>query len=249
MKKEERIREKELLSGVVTNKMVIVFLALVFAIAFLMKVGTPSMLAGFLVALPYVQLGFAVLTAGAAVWYAVCRRRGVDEKRRVLSSPLLLGLAASGLFVSLVFYGFGDPFKVILALLALTLLFFVYQVYGVDFYLASVAAVTAALAQAIFGGAFGVWQIPVCILASLAAFAAAALAVYVTRTLSREGKLTLFGKKLQRPLRMVPAAIYAVVAVSVLAMVAGIFLPLLYCVAAIALVYLVVAIIYTVKLM
>lgn len=249
IKKEERIREKELLSSVITNKMIIVFLALVFAIAFLMKVGSPAMLGGFLAALPYVQLGFAVLTAAALVWYIVCKKRGVDEKRRVLSSPLLLGLCASGLFVSLVFYGFGDPFKVILALLALTLLFFVYQVFDVDFYLASVAVVASALAQAIFGAAFGFWQIPVSVLAALVALAAAVLAVTVTLTLARAGKMVLFGKKLRRPMHTVPAAIVAVAAASVVTLAAALFLPLLWCIAALAVVYLIVAIIYTVKLM
>lgn len=249
IKREERIREKEYLSSVITNKMIIVFLALVFAIAFLMKVGSASMLGGFLAVLPYIQLGFTVLTAAALVWYIVCRKRGVDEKRRVLSSPLLLGLCASGLFVALVFYGFGDPFKVILSLLALTLLFFVYQVFGVDFYLASVAAVSSAIAQAIFGASFGMWQIPVSVLAALIALAASVSAVYVTLTLQRDGKLRLFGKKLRRPAYTVPAAIVTVSAVSVLGMAAALLFPLLYCIAAIAFVYLVVAIIYTVKLM
>ncbi len=250
-KKADRIREKEQLSSVVTNKMIIVFLALVFAIAFLMKVGTAPMLPGFLAALPYVQLGCAILTAAALAWYIVCVKRGVNEKMRVLSSPLLLGLSASALFVSLIFYSFGDSFRVVLALLALTLLFFVYQVYGVDFYLASVAVVACCLAATVLRGAdFGMWQIPVSILAVLIALAASAFAIYVTSALFARGKLTVGGKKLKRPTHMVPTAIYATVAVSVVALAAAALIGhLLYCIAVAAVVYLIVAIIYTVKLM
>ena len=249
IRKEDRIREKEMLSSIVTNKMIIVFLALVFAIAFLMKVGSAAMLPGFIAALPYVQLGFAVLSAAALVWYVLCKKRGVDEKRRVLSSPLLLGLSAAGLFVALVFYGFGDPFKVILALLALTLLFFVYQVFGVDFYLASVAAVASAITATVYGASFGAWQIPVSALATLIALAAAVFAVYVSAVFDKRDRVVLGAFKLRRPQHTVPLAIFAVAAVSVLAMLASILLPLIWCVAAIALVYVVVAIIYTVKLM
>lgn len=249
-KKADRIREKEQLSSVVTNKMIIVFLALVFAIAFLMRAGSASMLAGFLAALPYIRIVCAVLSAAALAWYLVCVKRGVEEKRRVLSSPLLLGLSASALFVSLTFRGFGDPFRVILALLALTLLFFVYQVYGVDFYLCSVAVVACCLAAVTAHSDFGAWQIPAVVFAVLIAAAAAFLAIYVTVRLARDGKLTLLGRKLRRPMRTVPAAVCVATAVAVLGLAAALLVGhLLYCIAVIAVVYLVVAIIYTVKLM
>ena len=251
-KKEQRIREKEQLSTVITNKMILVFLALVFAIAVLVRVSaTGTRELGFILALPYIRIGFGILTATALAWYIVCKKRGVNERMRVFSSPLLLGLAASGLFAAVMYTGFGGAFRTILALLAFCMLFFVYQIYAVDFYLCSVAAVVGCLAASVVSSAgFGAWKILVSIAAVLLSALASAACVYVVARLEKERKFELFGQKIVRPIHTVPAATYAVAAVSFAAVLAALcFGYLLYCIAAIAVVYVVVAILYTVKLM
>lgn len=251
-KKEERIREKEKLSNVITNKMITVFLALVFAVVVLVRVSsTGASELGFVLALPYIRIAFAVLTAAALVWYIVRRKRGADERMCVFSSPLLLGISATGLFASVMYTGFGGAFRTVLALLAITLLFFVYQIYAVDFFLCSVAVVTGCLAASVVSSAgFGTWKVLVTILAVLLSAAASAACMYIVARLDREGKIVLCGKKLKRPMRMVPAAVYTASAVAFAGVLVSLcFGYLLYCIAAIAVVYLIVAIIYTVKLM
>lgn len=253
-KKEERIREKEQLSNVITGKMVIVFLALVLAIVVLVRVSTTGAEPAFVLSLPYVAIAFGALTAAALVWCLICKKRGVNEKMRVFSSPLLLGIAASGLFTALLYTGIGGAFRMILVLIAVALLFFVYQIYSVDFFLCSTAAVAGAVSAAVIRGAmtgsFGSSKIFVA--AAAATFAAAMLifAFGLILRLDREGKIKLGGETLKKPAHMLPVALYAVLAVSLVAVVASFFVPgLLYCIAAIAVAYLIVAIIYTVKMM
>lgn len=252
-KKEERIREKELLSNVVTSKMIIVFMALVLAIVLMVRVCTSGAEAAFVLALPYASIAFGVLTAAALVWSLLCKKNGVDEKRRVFSSPLLLGLAASGLFTCLLYTGIGGAFRMILVLIAFALLFFVYQIYSADFFVTSVAAVAGAVASAIIHGALSgsFANKGVFVASAAAAFAAVVLAfaAWFVFTLQKAGKVAFLGTSVKKTSRMVPAALYAVLAVAVLAVAASFFVSLLYCVAAVAVAYLVVAIIYTVKLM
>ena len=252
-KKEERIREKELLSNVVTSKMIVVFLALVLAIVLMVRVCTSGAELAFVMALPYASGAFGVLTAAALVWTLLCRKNGVDEKRRVFSAPLLLGLAASGLFACLFYTGIGGAFRMILVLIAFALLFFVYQIFSADFFMTSVAAVASAVAAAIIHGALaGSFADKGVFMASAAAAFAAviiAFAAWFVFGLQKVGSMNLLGVTVKKSSRMVPLALYAVLAVSVAAVVASFFVSLLYCIAAVAVAYLVVAIIYTVKLM
>lgn len=251
-KKEELVREKERLSNIVTSKMMVVFFALIFAVVLLLKMSSSSGIEfGFYQALPYVQIVSAVLFAGALAWHIVCTKRGVNAKEHVFSSPLLLGLSAALLFCALFYGNFGGAFRTILALLAFALLFFVYEIYAADFFLCSVAVITGCLSASVINSAgFNGMNVPVnCIAVALTLIATVGCA-WVVYQLDKKGKLELFGKRLKKPMHMVPAAVYAGCAVSLLAVV-GVLLfgHLLYCIAAVCVVYFIIAIIYTVKLM
>ncbi len=252
-KKAERIKDKERLSTVVTNKMIIVFLALVFAIAVLVRISSNGATEiGFVMALPYISLVLGVLSVAALVWYILAARRGADMRYTVFSAPLVLGILASGFFASLVYTTIGGAFRTVLILLGFALLFFVYEIFSLDFFACSVAAVVACIAAALINSA-GVTapMAPVvytlCVLASaLASFGGA----YFVYRLFTDKRITVFGKKIKKPLHCVPAAVYTVFAVSFATVIASlIFGYLLYCIALIAVVYFVAAIIYTVKLM
>ena len=251
-KKAERIKEKERLSAVITNKMLVVFLSLIFAVAVLVRVSSKgSTELGFLRALPYLQIAFGLLTAAALVWFIISERRSMDARYIVLSAPLLLGLSASGLFAVLMYAVLGGAFRTVLALLAFTVLFFIFEIYSIDFFAASVSAVTACLMAAVANSA------GVAPSMRIAAYAVCAVIValicgggaYFVYRLYTERRIDICGRKFRKPQHVSPAAVYAVFAVSVLAFAASlVFGYLLYCIAAVAVVFFVAALIYTVKL-
>lgn len=251
-KKEELMREKERLSNIVTSKMMVVFFALIFAVVVLCKLSSGSGIElQFYTVLPYIRIASAVLFAAALVWHILCTKRGANAKEHVFSSPLLLGLSASLLFAVLLYGNFGGAFRTILALLALGLLFFVYQIYAVDFFLCSVAVITGCLSASVINSAgFRGMNVPAnCVAVALTLIAAVGCA-WLTYQLEKNGKVQLFGKQIKKPAHMIPAAVYAGCAVALLA-VLGVLLfgHLLYCVAVVCVVYFIIAIIYTVKLM
>ena len=253
-KKAERIKDKERLSAVVTNKMMVVFLALVFAVAVLVKISSRGDTEiGFVLALPYIQLGFGILTAAAIAYYAHAAKRAVDARYVVFSAPLLLGIFATGLFASLIYTTIGGAFRTVLVMLALALLFFVYEIFSVDFFACSIAAVVSCIAAALINsagvaGTFAV--IAVKALAVIASAVACGGGIYLVNKLVKFRKIELFGKKIVRPVAMVPAAVITVMAVSFAAVIFSlVFGYLLYAVAAIAVCYIAAAIVYTVKLM
>lgn len=251
LNKEERIREKERLSDIVTSKMMVVFFALIFAVVLLFRMSSSQGIeAGFYRALPYVQIVAAVAFLAALIWHIVCTKRGVNAKEHVLSSPLLLGVSAAFLFGALLYMHFG-AFRVILSFLAFALLFFVYEIYSMDFFLCSVSVIVSCLAASMINNAgFNGMNVLVnCVavaLSVLTAFACAAL----TWKLVTKKKVVLFGKVLKKTARMNPTAVYVCSAASALAVLAVLlFGYLLYCIAAVCVVYFITAIIYTVKLM
>lgn len=251
-KKAERIKDKERLSAVVTNKMALVFLALVFAVAVLVRVSsTGATEIGFVQALPFIRIGFAVLTAAALIYFIISERKKVDARYVVFSAPLLLGIFASGLLASLVYTTIGGAFRTVLVLLAYALLFFVYEIFSIDFFACSVAAVTSCVAAALATSA-GVpagMVVIVNIIAVLVSAAACFGGIYFVTRLVKDRRLEIFGRKFRKPQNCVPAAVNSVMAVSFAALIFSIVSGyLLYAIAAVAVVYIVAAIIYTVKL-
>jgi len=252
-KKAERIKDKERLSAIVTNKMATVFIALVFAIAVLVRVSsTGATEIGFVKALPFISIGFAVLTVAALIYYVVSERKKVDARYVVFSAPLLLGIFASGLFAALIYTTIGGAFRTVLVLLAFALLFFVYQIFSIDFFACSVAAVTSCVAAALATSA-GVpsgFTVLVNIVAVLAGAAACFGGIYFVNRLVKYRRLEICGRKFRKPQNCVPAAVNSVMAVSFAALIFAVATGyLLYAIAVIAVVYIVAAIIYTVKLM
>ena len=252
-KKAERIKDKERLSAVVTNKMATVFLALVFAVAVIVRVSSNGATEiGFVTALPMIRISLAILFAVSLAYYVYSEYKKVDARYVVFSAPLLLGIFSAGLFASLIYTVIGGAFRTVLVLIAFAMLFFVYEIFSIDFVVCSVAAVFSCVAAALATSA-GIPQGMV-ILADVLAVLVGAVTCFggiwfVTR-LVKERKLEIFGRKFRKPVTCVPAAVNTVMAVSFAALLFAIITGyLLYAVALIAVAYIVVAIIYTVKLM
>ena len=139
----------------------------------------------------------------------------------------------------------------ILALLAFALLFFVYEIYAVDFFLCSLSVVVGCLCASVINssGFRGMNAVANSIAVALTVLVAAACAA-VAYQLAKKGKVQIFGKRLKKPAHMMPAAVYVGCAVAVLAVIGTLlFGNLFYFAAAVCVVYFIVAIIYTVKLM
>lgn len=248
--REERVREKERLSNIVASKMMIVFFALLLAVVLLFRVGKSDMLISFISALPYVQIGCAVLFLAALVGFIICYKRGVDAKEHVFSAPLLLGMSSVLFLIALLYNNFGGSFRTILVLLAFALLFFVYEIYSVDFFLCSTAVIVGCLCASVINNAgfHGMNFAVNCIAVALTVIVAFACAAIANR-LHKNGKIILLGKRVRKPANMNPIAVYVGCAAAVIVVVGTLlFGHLLYWAAAVCIVYFVFAIIYTVKL-
>ncbi len=246
--KEERIREKEKLSAVITNKMAVVFAALVIGIILLVRFGeytVPSM-----AALVAVQVVCAVLFAAALVWDAVAYKKRIDFRMRVISAPFALGIAGAMLFTVLFYPSFG-AFRLILTLIAFAVLFFVYEIYTVDFFVCSVAVVVSCIAASVINSAgFRGYNTLVNFIAAAISLLACAACSTVVYKLGKDRRIKFFGKTIKAPHGMKSALIYACIAVALLSVIGTlVFGHLLYFVAAACVIYFVTAIIYTVKLM
>lgn len=245
--KEERIKEKEKISNVITNKMAIVFVSLVIGIIAVVRFGEYAVPSP--VALLCAQIALGVLFAVALVWSILGYKRGVDYRMKVVSAPLVLGIAASALFAVLFYPAFG-AFRIILSLIAFAVLFFVYEIYAADFFLCSVAVFVCCIAASVINSAgFRGYNILAnCVAVAIAVLVSAVCAGIVYK-LDKDGKVKLLVKTVRKPFGMKPALIYAGISVSLLSVVATlIFGYLLYFIAAVCVVYFIIAIIYTVKL-
>ncbi|MBQ4556327.1 MAG: hypothetical protein IJA60_01600 [Clostridia bacterium] len=246
--KEERIREKEKLSNAITNKMAIAFVALVVGIILLVRFGeytVPSM-----AMLVCSQIVFGLLTAAALAWCVVDFKRGTDSRLKIVSSPFVLGVMASAFF-AVMFYPTIGAFRVILALIAFALLFFVYEIYAADFFLCSVAMIVSCIAAMVVNNAgfagYNILANCIAVVVALAVSAVCAVAIYI---MNRDGKLKVWGKVIRKPQGGSHILVYVGIAVAFVAVIATLILGyLLYCMAAACAVYAVIAIIYTVKLM
>lgn len=250
-KKEERAKEAEALSNAITNRMTLVFCLLVVSIIALVRVTQSSATELWLLnALPVFRIVTAVLLVAALVWRGICGRRKTDERFRVLSSPLLLGVAAA-LFVAAMAYNPLGSFRVIVWLLAAALLFFVYEIYAVDFFLYTVVSVVGGMAASIVGtAAFRGREIFVAAVALGATLVAVAIVSYLAGCLEKDGTAPWVGGKLIAPAGMKALNAYIGCGVALLAVLGAVcFGHALWFIAALAAFYLVFAIAYTVKLM
>ncbi len=243
--KEERIKEKEALSNAVTGKMVVVFVALLAAVMALVYFGERMILPPLAVAIAQIAAGLC--TVAATVWYAVNLKRGTDTRLKIFSPSMYLGLAASALFVTLM-YPTIDASRTIIAVIALAVLFFVYQIYPVDFFLCSVSVFSGCIAATIINNHGVTLLKDIIVLAVYATIMAVAIFAFVK--LVSDGRIRLGARTVKKPHGMMAPAVVASFAVSLLTVLLVLALGgyLMYLVAASCVVYFIVAIIYTVKL-
>lgn len=247
LSKQERIRQKKQLSDVVSGKMSVVFLLLVAALVFIVFLEQRGISRALLIGMNIAQAAFAVLTAAALVRCVISFKKGGEKELRVFSPIFTLGLAASALFATSVFFTIAATYT-ILALIAFAIMFFVYEIYPVDFFISTAAVFGGCIAAAIIDRP-AVTLVKDCIILVLflALIAVCAMAAY---TLMSKGKIKIGKKTFKKPRGMLPAAVFTCLAVALAAVLGVLFVGyLLYFVVAACIVYFIFAIIYTVKLM
>ena len=249
LKKEERIKEKVKMSEVVTAKMGIVFIALASAIMALIRLGdTYNPMSKLLL---YCQIGSAALFAAAIVWFIIGVKKGTDNKMTVFSGPFALGLSASLLFATVMFPVF-DAFRVILSLIAFSVIFFVYEIYAFDFFVCTASMVVSCVcAAAINYAGFGAnTRLYVTIAAIVVAVALGAVCETILYKLNANGKIRIGKEVVKKPAGGTHPLVYIGIAAAALAPVAIAFLGFtLYFIGAACAIYFIAAIIYTAKLM
>ena len=226
--KEKRALEAEAVSNAITYRMTIVFALLVVGILALIRVTQSASSELWLMgALPVFRIVTGVLFLAAVAFRIVMRAKNTDESRRILTSAFLCGIAGTLFVAALGCYPLG-PSRIIAWFLAAALLFFVYEIYAVDFFLFSVVTV-AALAAVLF---------------------AIAVVSRIGGKLEKNGTAPFVGKKIVAPAGMRALNAYIGCGAALLAVLGVVcFGHALWFIAALAVVYLVFGIIYTVKLM
>lgn len=244
--KEEKMKEKAALSNAVTGKMVVVFAALVLAIAALIFFGERMILPPAVVAAAQIAAGLCTVISLA--WYSASIKSQKDYRFNVFSPSMILGLAASALFVTLM-YPTVDASRTIVFVIALSVLFFVYHIYPVDFFISSVAIISGCIAATVMNNHGVTLFKDLVILALYGVIIAICIAAFAK--LAKDGRIKFGKKTVKRPHGMIDAAVAVSVAASLLAVLGALVLGgyLMYFIATACIVYFVIAIIYTVKLM
>ena len=247
LSKAERIKEKERLSNVVTGKMSAVFVALVAALMLIFFCERKGISLALVTGINIAQVVTAVLTALALVRCIFSIRKGSDTRYKVFSPIFTLGLCASAFFMSSMYLTI-DATYTILALIAFAVLFFVYEIYPVDFFICTASVFAGCITAAVVDRPSITFVKDILVMAVyVAVVAICAIASY---TLVKKGKIRFGKKTVKKPREMLFAAVIASIAVSLIAAFGVLFFGyLLYFVAAACVAYFVIAIIYTVKLM
>ena len=235
--KEKRALEAEAVSNAITYRMTIVFALLVVGILALIRVTqSASSELWLMCALP--------------VFRIVMRAKKTDESKRPLSSAFLCGIAGTLFVAALVCYPLG-PSRIIAWFLAAALLFFVYEIYAVDFFLFSVVTVVGAIAASLVGSsAFRGYEAVVTVAALAAVLIAIVVVSYIAGNLEKNGTAPFVGKRIIAPAGMRALNAYIGCGAALLAVLGVVcFGHALWFIAALAVVYLIFGIIYTVKLM
>lgn len=249
--KEKRALEAEAVSNAITYRMTIVFGLLVVGILALIRVTQSAASEMWLLgALPVFRIVTGVLLLAAIVFRIVTRAKKTDESKRILSSAFLCGIAGTLFVAAMTYYPLGAS-RIIAWFLAAALLFFVYEIYAVDFFLFSVVTVVGAIAASLVGSpAFRGHETAVTVAAVAAVLIAIAAVSYVAGNLEKNGTAPFAGKKIIAPAGMKALNAYIGCGAALLAVLGVIcFGHALWCIAAHAVVYLIFGIIYTVKLM
>lgn len=249
--KEKRALEAEAVSNAITYRMTIVFALLVVGILALIRVTQSASSELWLMgALPVFRIVTGVLFLAAVTFFIVMRAKNTDESRRILTSAFLCGIAGTLFVAALACYPLG-PSRIIAWFLATALLFFVYEIYAVDFFLFSVVTVVGAIAASLVGSsAFRGHETPVTVAALAAVLIAIAVVSRIAGNLEKNGTAPFVGKKIIAPAGMCALNAYIGCGAALLAVLGVVcFGHALWFIAALAVVYLIFGIIYTVKLM
>lgn len=249
--KEKRALEAEAVSNAITYRMTIVFALLVVGILALIRVTQSASSEMWLLgALPVFRIVTGALLLAAIVFCIVTRTKKTDESKRILSSAFLCGIAGTLFVAAMTYYPLGAS-RIIAWFLAAALLFFVYEIYAVDFFLFSVVTVVGAIAASLIGSpAFRGHETAVTVAAVVGVLIAIATVSYVAGNLEKNGTAPFVGKKIIAPAGMKALNAYIGCGAALLAVLGVIcFGHALWFIAALAVVYLIFGIIYTVKLM
>lgn len=251
--KSERKLQKEQMSNAVTSKMGIVFAALMLAIVLLIRIGNFFVLSysdggvhNFIEVI-LAQIVAGVFTAAALVWCALSLKGKKDYKYRAFSPLFALGLAVSALFGTFVYPLVGAT-STILSLIAIAVLFFVFEIYPVDCFISTAAVFSGIISVMLIDNVhFGIFK-DILVLAAYAVIIAAC--IYALLSLVKNGKVKLGKKKIKKPRGMLAVAVAVCIVMSLLTVLGVLFFGnLIYFAAAASVVYFIVAIIYTVRLM
>lgn len=249
--KEKRALEAEAVSNAITYRMTIVFALLVVGILALIRVTQSASSEMWLLgALPVFRIVTGALFLAAVVFRIVTRTKKTDESKRILSSAFLCGIAGTLFVAAMTYYPLGAS-RIIAWFLAAALLFFVYEIYAVDFFLFSVVTVVGAIAASLIGSpAFRGHETAVTVAAVVGVLIAIATVSYVAGNLEKNGIAPFVGRKIIAPAGMKALNAYIGCGAALLAVLGVIcFGHALWFIAALAVIYLIFGIIYTVKLM
>ncbi|MFA6948319.1 MAG: hypothetical protein WCQ72_05010 [Eubacteriales bacterium] len=237
----------------IVNRMMAVFVAAVCAVIILLMIGNGGAVERTFVinVLPVMKIISLVLLAGTFVWYIIDRKAEHDSIRSF--SPGVFVIASATLTAVMWLYTqLGVIFSVGI-IIAVTVAAFVYYFYQRDFFWFTILTIIGAVSLVLSRQALNVWIVKTIALVAVRALCVIAslgfLAVIVL--LAKKGRMKLFGRELifregtQRlPFIIAPALITAGTVIAFFAPAAA-----TYAAFALLALYLVYAIIYTVKMM
>lgn len=137
--KIKRSQEQEEL---IVNRLMVLFIAatvLVVTLLLLKKNETLSYVQTLNVVLPFVQIGFGLLTLAAAAYFIILRVKHINDGAKIFSSPVLLGTALFLLMIALLYRSFEINTHIIIVI-AVSAFCFIYAFYPRSFFFFSLAA-------------------------------------------------------------------------------------------------------------
>lgn len=248
--------EIELKSNTIVNRMMVMFglaTAAVVALLLIRRSGGATERIFVLDWLFYLKIASGILLAGAIAYFAVQKKRKVDESLKIFSSTTLLILAAILFSVFMLYQYLGNMAMVIFVIGALVLSF-VYNFYQRDYFYFSVFTVVNVILMYFTraGLSIMVWKNIIIYTSKVLIFVIPLIvAAVLLCAKANDGTVKLKGKsyKLMKPSYLY-SPFYIGAAIAIIAGVVGLFLSsyVIYLIIAQLAVYLLFGIIYTIKM-
>ncbi len=163
-----KIRRSQEQEELIINRLMSLFIAATVTIVALLLIKKNETLAyvnTIMAVLPFVQIGFGLLTAAALIYYIVLKVKHINDNKKTLSSPILLGTSAFLLVLSLLFRSF-EINTLIIAVIAAAAFCFIYAFYPRSFFVFSLAAAVGGIGiYCARYGAFGFFSLKTVIIA------------------------------------------------------------------------------------